>query len=109
MFVNILLDSLFLFEAQIILLSFGFSVRVFRFLGPLMISVGIERRITIEHMKFKVDFYSMSIDLQNIPGDSIRPVDPTGNDRIRCRIAPESVGSTIKTDRNPTEFHRIPN
>jgi hypothetical protein len=66
MFVNILLKSLFLFEVQILLLSFAFLVRVFRFPGPLMISVGIKRRITMKYVKSKVDFYSISIDLQNI-------------------------------------------
>jgi hypothetical protein len=37
----------------------------------------------------------------HLPGDSIQPVDPTGNDRIR-RIP-------YKTDRTRLEFHRIPN
>ena len=43
------------------------------------------------------------------PGRSIRPVEPTGNGRIRHRIAPEFIGFPIKSGRNPTEFHRIPN
>ncbi len=43
------------------------------------------------------------------PGESIQPVDPTGNDRIRHRFAPESGEFYIKTDRNRSEFHRIPN
>ncbi len=66
MFLNLLLDSLFLLEAQIILLCFGYLVCVFRFLDPLMFSVDIERRITIKWMKRKVNFYLMLIDLQNI-------------------------------------------
>ena len=56
MFVNILLDSLFLLEVQIVLLRFGYLVGVFTFLRPLMISVDIERRITIEYIKSKVSF-----------------------------------------------------
>ena len=42
------------------------------------------------------------------PGDSIRPVDPIENYRIRYRIAPESAEFPIKTDRNPSGFRQIP-
>ena len=56
MFVKILLDSLFLLEVQIVLLRFEYLVGVFKFPRPFMISVDIERRITIEYMKSKVSF-----------------------------------------------------
>ena len=43
------------------------------------------------------------------PGDSIRPVDPTGQDRIRHRIASESDHFGTKTDRIRHGYRRIPN
>ena len=42
------------------------------------------------------------------PGDLIQPVDPTGKDRIRYRIAPESDVFLDKTGRIRPGFDRIP-
>jgi hypothetical protein len=51
----------------------------------------------------------MTSQISIYPEESIQPVDPTGNDRTRHRIAPESGEFYIKTDPNRSEFHRIPN
>ncbi len=62
---------------------------------------------------FLLDRFPLSLRVNitpyNFPGDSIQPVDPTENDRIRYRIPPESGEFHIKTYRTRPEFHRIPN